>query len=326
MRILTLLSALFIFINIYAQIATDDTLVIVSYNVENLFIPDDDPNKNDDAFTPEGDYHWSYERMETKCRRIARVITSINQTRLPHIVGLLEVEGPRAVETLVRVGELNNCGYKPLGFPTPDARGIAPALIYDTTRITLIGAEPLVVCDTARGFLTRDVLCARFQYDTDTLLLLVNHWPSKYGGAVESAWKRNYVAEKVRHYCDSITAQQPDLLVVLIGDFNDTYDAEPLAKVFGAKPAGTDYVNLSNDVRESSYKYRGVWGTIDHVVVSPSVIARAGRPIFSVGRLPFLLEEDRLGGDKPFRTYLGRKYINGYSDHLPVMVKINLAK
>ncbi|MBE6339538.1 MAG: hypothetical protein K6G73_11480 [Marinilabiliaceae bacterium] len=326
MRIFILLIALFVFAHTYAQKSADDTLVIVSYNVENLFLPDDDPEKNDDAFTPAGDYRWTYERLLTKCIRIARVITTINKTRLPHIVGLLEVEGPRAVDALVRLGELNHCGYKPIAFPTPDARGIAPVLIYDTTRVKFISAEPLVVCDTSRAFLTRDVLCARFQYNNDDLLVLVNHWPSKYGGATETAWKRNYVAQKVRNYCDSITSREPNLLVVLIGDFNDTYDAEPLAKIFGALPQGSDYVNLSTDVNESSYKYRGVWGTIDHVVVSPSVIKRAGRPKFSVGRLPFLLEEDKYGGDKPFRTYIGRKYIDGYSDHLPVMVKINLAK
>ena len=264
--------------------------------------------------------------MRTKCQRIARVVCSVNQTRLPHIVGLLEIEGPRAVEALVSVGHLDNCGYRPVAFPTPDQRGITPALIYDTTRIALISAEPLCVSDTAKGFYTRDILCAKFRFASDTLLVLVNHWPSKYGGAAETAWKRNYVAQCARNYCDSATTAQPNILVALIGDFNDTYDAEPLAKVFGALPSGTDYVNLSTDTRASSYKYHGVWGTIDHIVVSPSVIARAGRPQFSVARLPFLLEEDSYGGDKPFRTFIGFTYNNGYSDHLPVLVKINLAK
>ena len=36
-------------------------------------------------------------------------------------------------------------------------------------------------------------------------------------------------------------------------------------------------------------------------------------------RHPFLLEEDeKYGGDKPFRTYNGMKYWGGFSDHLPV--------
>ena len=36
-------------------------------------------------------------------------------------------------------------------------------------------------------------------------------------------------------------------------------------------------------------------------------------------RHPFLLEEDeKYGGDKPFRTYNGMKYLGGFSDHLPV--------
>ena len=40
-------------------------------------------------------------------------------------------------------------------------------------------------------------------------------------------------------------------------------------------------------------------------------------------RHPFLLEEDeKYGGDKPFRTYYGMKYNGGYSDHLPIVLDI----
>jgi hypothetical protein len=40
-------------------------------------------------------------------------------------------------------------------------------------------------------------------------------------------------------------------------------------------------------------------------------------------RHPFLLEEDeKYGGDKPFRTYNGMEYLGGFSDHLPVCVDL----
>ena len=88
--------------------------------------------------------------------------------------------------------------------------------------------------------------------------------------------------------------------------------------------------NLSADTRDYSYKYRGHWSTIDHVIVTPGVCEK-GRPEFSVVRLPELLEpDDRNTGDKPYRTYNGRKFNvgangeGGYSDHLPVMIKVVL--
>jgi hypothetical protein len=35
---------------------------------------------------------------------------------------------------------------------------------------------------------------------------------------------------------------------------------------------------------------------------------------------PFLLEEDKkYGGMKPRRTYLGPRYLGGFSDHLPLV-------
>ena len=39
----------------------------------------------------------------------------------------------------------------------------------------------------------------------------------------------------------------------------------------------------------------------------------------------FLLEEDdRYGGESPSRTYWGKKYHGGYSDHLPVLLELEL--
>ena len=35
---------------------------IMGYNVENLFDTEDDPTKDDDAFLPTGEQHWTKER------------------------------------------------------------------------------------------------------------------------------------------------------------------------------------------------------------------------------------------------------------------------
>ena len=41
--------------------------------------------------------------------------------------------------------------------------------------------------------------------------------------------------------------------------------------------------------------------------------------------LPFLLlDDDKYGGVKPFRTFNGRKYQKGFSDHLPIKLHIGL--
>lgn len=63
-----------------------------------------------------------------------------------------------------------------------------------------------------------------------------------------------------------------------------------------------------------SYKYRGEWGLLDHLIVSGSLLNSANSFSTSenkatVSNLPFLLTEDKKYGDKePFRTYKGMKY------------------
>ncbi|MCQ2226309.1 MAG: hypothetical protein MJZ01_00160 [Bacteroidales bacterium] len=302
-----------------------DTLIVMSYNVENLFDPEDDPDKNDNDFTPDGSYHWTRYKMRQKANRIKQVIMAANGTRgignHPAIVGLCEIEGEKALRTLCDSTGLNRVGYRYITFPTPDRRGVATGMLYDSKRVDIVESKPISVCVPDSDFITRDVLYAKFTFDADTFHIMVNHWPSKYGGAIETIWKREYVANKLRTFCDSIRSAEKEAKILLIGDFNDTDDAPALTKILGATSKGNPYVNLSADTPKSSYKYQGSWGTIDHIIVSPSLAKP--RPIFEVCDLQFIREDDtRYGGFKPFRTFIGQRFNNGYSDHFPVMVKI----
>lgn len=318
-----------------------DTLVVMSYNIENFFDPDDNPLKNDDAFTPDGEYHWTVARMKGKAARLARVIVSANAWHVPDIVGLCEVEGPdttgvSAADYLVEYGGLNTnmLNYKPVCFPTPDMRGVATAMLYNASTMKPLELRPVNVSCDSLELVTRDVLYAKMQTLTGGAIfhLMVNHWPSKYGGVAETIPKRRYVAERVRALCDSIMAAEPDAKIVLMGDFNDEAFEPSLSEYLGAKTKcdTCKLRNLSADTDDFSYKYHGRWNTIDHIIVSPGTCAK-GRPSFQVVKFDFLIEpDDRNPGTqgKPKRTYLGRKFnvgpdgVGGYSDHLPVMTKI----
>lgn len=243
--------------NTGATRALRDTLVIMSYNIENFFHADNDSLKNDDDFTPEGDYHWSPSRMYEKADRIKKVITSANGWNMPAIVGLCEIEGKKAVDYLITASGLKKCGYEGLCYPTPDKRGVAVAMLYDKKRVKLLDSKPILVSRPDTAFFTRDILYAKVEFDADTFHILVNHWPSKYGGEYETIWKREFVAGRARHFCDSIRCVNKDANIILMGDFNDGANAAALTDYFGAKSQGTPYINLSSDTERSSYKYRG---------------------------------------------------------------------
>jgi len=63
------------------------------YNVENLFDTFDDPEINDDDFTPKGRLKWDSIKYDQKLRNISKVIKTMGA---PDIVGLCEVENNKA--------------------------------------------------------------------------------------------------------------------------------------------------------------------------------------------------------------------------------------
>jgi hypothetical protein len=121
-----------------------------------------------------------------------------------------------------------------------------------------------------------------------------------------------------------------------MGDFNDTPADESLTTVLEAKQSDTDengeLINLSApwtsyDIQTIKSKYR--WEVFDQFIVSDYFLAPnkcyqfKGSEIF---KAPFLLEPDiSYGGVKPKRTYIGYRYSNGFSDHLPVLLRFSLS-
>ena len=73
---------------------------------------------------------------------------------------------------------------------------------------------------------------------------------------------------------------------------------------------------------KGTYKYRGEWGSLDHVLCSEVLV-----PLFrscTIADFPFLLTDDEVyGGLQPLRNFHGAKYLNGFSDHLPLVVKFD---
>ena len=52
-----------------------NSLVVVSYNVENLFDTVNSPLFDDDAFTPAGSKKWTYDRYKKKLNDLAMVFS-----------------------------------------------------------------------------------------------------------------------------------------------------------------------------------------------------------------------------------------------------------
>ena len=80
MRRLILLT-LYLLLGAGMPLAAQRELIVMSYNVENLFDLEDHPHRADDEFLPEGSHRWTKARYERKLHQIAEVLSSAGRAR-----------------------------------------------------------------------------------------------------------------------------------------------------------------------------------------------------------------------------------------------------
>lgn len=294
------------------------------YNVENLFDTEDDPQKDDDEFLPEGIRRWSRYRYKDKINKIARVILASGGEQVPDLVGLCEVENDTCLRDMVKYSPLREAGYRYVMTDSPDERGIDVALLYQRSTFKLIERQSISVPLKDRP--TRDILhVAGRVLSGDTLDVLVCHFPSRSGGEKKSEPRRMAASRRLKATVDSLMQVRRHPYLIIMGDFNDRPDNRPVKRLTTNR-----LKNLLEGKPEGTYRYRGHWETLDQLIVSENLLEEGSRIHTSperavIFRYDFLLEEDdKYGGMKPFRTYNGMKHQGGYSDHLPIAVDLTI--
>ena len=298
------------------------TLTVVELNCENLFDCQHDSLKQDTEFLPEATRHWTRKRYWQKLNNIAQELLSTCDDGIPDLIALCEVENDSVLHDLSRRSLLRNAGYEYVMTDSPDLRGIDVALLYSPVSFALIGCRSLRVMPIEGMRPTRDILYVSGRVlSGDTLHLFVVHAPSRYGGERHSRPFRQAVAERLCQSVDSIRAISPDASILVAGDFNDEADG-PIVTYIGQH----GLVNLTKDAHgqndvKGTYRYQGQWGSIDHIFGSPYIYNKVEKAYIHAPK--FLLEEEKTyGGVRPRRTYNGMRYQSGYSDHLPLVLRL----
>lgn len=296
-----------------------DTLRVMFYNVENLFDVRDDSLKDDEDFLPQGFKHWTFGRYRDKLVAIARVVAAVGDYRLPDLVGLCEVENDTVLYDLTRRTPLVRAMYDYLITSSSDQRGVDVALLYRKERFKPLNSRCIPIRLDSRP--TRDILhVTGVLPNADTLDVFVAHFPSRYGGTRQSEPRRRAACKALRQAVDSLSLVRQQARMVVMGDFNASLRETFWTKLF----PDTLLTDLLDSRKYYSYCYQGDKELLDHLLVSPSLLRPEGATVTSrrlarVVEYPFLLTTDPMYGfSVPLRTYLGPKYLGGFSDHLPV--------
>ncbi len=326
------------------QIKGQENFRIMFYNVENMYDTKDNPKTNDDDFTPKGQLRWTNYKYWKKLNNISKVITSVGKGYTPALIGMCEIENDSVLFDLTKRAALRKEKYEYIITRSKDSRGSNIALLYQRDQIKVLKQKsytPVIEKDFSRT--TRDILHITGKVvNGDTLDIFVCHFPSRNEGIKKTSPYRIKCANLIKQKTDSLFHIRKKANIIIMGDFNDypydtsikeTLQANSLTTSISVKKLYNMFYHKTSDKSIGSYKYRGKWNYLDQFIVSGYLLNNSNKTIIKnkdahIYVADFLLEKDnnKYGGQKPFRTYLGFKYLGGFSDHLPIYMDLQIKR
>lgn len=303
------------------------------YNLENLFDTIHDRGKNDFEYLPDGKNKWNSVKYEAKLKNMAEVLSQLSTNLLPMgpaVIGVSEVENRRVLEDLLKQPALSSRGYGIIHYEGPDRRGVDCAFFYNPNLFKLDASKlslyTTLINDTA--YKTRGFLIASGTISSEKIHFIVNHWPSR--AAASPARER--AGEQVRILKDSLLQAFPGSKVVIMGDMNDDPMDKSMAQSLGAKRKTADVgeSDLYNPWWDTLKKgtgtlmYDGKWNLFDQIVFTGNLLGndRSKLKYFrhEIFAKDYMMQTEGPYKGYPKRTHAGGVWLNGYSDHLPVIV------
>lgn len=319
----------------YAQQKSYGAYSLAFYNVENLFDTIDDPdNSGDDEYLPDGSYKWTNDKYEKKLDNIAKVISRLAREHTPMgpaVIGVAEVENRKVLEDLVKRPAIADMNLMVIHQESPDRRGIDVALLYNPALFEVENYKIHPYNAEESDYTTRDHLLVSGLLDGERVHVIVNHWPSRFGGARSSAL-REHAARNILAIADSIYSVEKDAKIVMMGDLNDDPNDKSLKDVLKAKKRQQDvrpngwYNPMWNlfDKGVGSLAYQGKWNLFDQIVISHSLLGKDYSTLkywkAEVFNKDFLIQKEGKDKGYPHRTFSGNTFIDGYSDHFPTLI------
>jgi endonuclease/exonuclease/phosphatase family metal-dependent hydrolase len=318
----------------------EETVSILSWNVQNIFDASDDGSEYPDFRSSSG---WRVDDYRNRLTALAEVL-SVAVKDGADIILLQEIENQRVLQDLNN-DYLFSLGYRYLAASDQEGTAVQVGLLSRfpirdvlSRTLSLPAAPPM-----------RPILEVELELPGEIpLLILLCHWKSKAGGAEETELWRRAAANLVARRIQELSRKRPELPILVAGDLNEAwneYELTERAYPTALFPWGEEYLEDEMGYRplwvsgepveldgpgggvallyspwaadsslRGSYLYRGSWEKIDHLLFTEPFFDRRGVEFstFEVFRgFPWSSDEGHPKGWSRSTGY-------GYSDHLPI--------
>lgn len=316
-----------------AQDSNSKNLAVGFYNLENFFDTIHDEGKNDSEFLPGGKNDWNTQKYNFKKEHISKTLFEMGTDKVSDgcfAIGVSEIENANVLNDLINSDNLKSRGYKYCHIEGPDERGIDCALLYnpeifDVENVKLVPYQFWEGCTDVRP--TRYFLTVCGNVNQEKFAMVVCHLPSRYA----SGEYRQQGGKLLKNIKDSLFKIDPNYKILIMGDMNDDPSDTSIAVSFGAKQEIKDVAkgefynpwwNTLNRDNNGSLYYRGKWNLFDQILISSTLVDNKGYKYKGneIFKRDYLIQQDGKYKGAPMRTFAGKNWLNGYSDHLPVVI------
>lgn len=311
--------------------STIQTHTIAFYNTENLFDIFNSEKTNESNLTSTVDKRWTSKRLGEKINKIGFAISNIGAletNKHPALIGIAEIENESVIKNLIASKYLKDCNYSFIHYNSKDERGIDVALVYDSSVFKVESSKPISIelhNNTNKIDYTRDILLVTGWLDNIKIHLIINHWSSRREGTKETEHKRLAASNKVGEIISSIKNNDLNSKIIVMGDFNDEPNCDSVKRL-------VDGFNLINPMERFNNYSRGTvihkrqWLVFDQIFFSKNFLNTEENTLqfenANIFDVAFLRNSIGKYKGSPFRTYVGKKYHGGYSDHFPVYITL----
>ena len=313
------------------------TISFVFWNVENLFNPETGGPRGD--FIPE--LGWTWDVFDRKLVRLSKVLDAMEIPDGIDLMGLCEIDDEIVINKFIEKC-LNNDEYDYVAAEDFNTNNLDTALVYRKDRFEVLDCETLHILNR---YPKGDVLIVDLleKKTGKKIVVIINHWCSRYNGREFTSSFRCTTAENLQAYIWQRTLIEPELQLIIAGDFNDHPYSTSLFEHLGASYDKQAVINqtidkdvilyntcwpaLTEENPGTLYYKRNretSWSLFDQIIISRELLINRGWS-YRFGSYDIRRKEmsDEFGHPIPSFCWTDNRegvIQDGVSDHFPVSI------